>query len=405
MSQTLTSKTVFTADVVTYDFLPEKYAEEKALITAELNVLIHCDWQDAINHVCIGGHLGGGVAVPAGSGGTYGLDANAATDLQQAQDQLLIQSTRASSSNTDTDFEVGSKLGATMSDGEAKNSVQQFVHSIASRCGLSKSLSYYGGDAMAESITSKAVNVQFKDVLTALLGQTITTPDETNTLSIDQAKVDLDLLLAGNTGATPWTGVPIENGSTTKLSELLSGFAFVPVLNRLVAGGGFTSGTVDGTGTPGGPIRFDMNAASDTTSDLIHNEAHLVFPVRIMFADDDVTNQETSAGSYNFDEGIFYRTNDDDLSSSSKEVVDNSRTPATTTVVITDGDGSNFSAVSGSYLDKYVKVNANSYVLQTSADNLVSQSWHSVKDNGLVAFQLNIIFSNKLAPDAIGSMA
>ena len=43
------SKTVFTADVVTYDFLPEKYAAEQGMIVAEVNVYVHCDWQLAID--------------------------------------------------------------------------------------------------------------------------------------------------------------------------------------------------------------------------------------------------------------------------------------------------------------------------------------------------------------------
>ena len=50
MSTTVSqTKTVYTADTVIYDFLPEKYAAEQALIVAELNVLISCNWQQAIN--------------------------------------------------------------------------------------------------------------------------------------------------------------------------------------------------------------------------------------------------------------------------------------------------------------------------------------------------------------------
>ena len=43
--------TVFTADVVEYNFLPEKYASKQDLVVAELNILCEVDWQESINRV------------------------------------------------------------------------------------------------------------------------------------------------------------------------------------------------------------------------------------------------------------------------------------------------------------------------------------------------------------------
>lgn len=394
----LTSKTVFTADVVTYEFLPEKYAAEKALITAELNVIINCDWQSAIDHVCSGSNIpnlfdGNGAPV------SYSLSQSAIDALQKAQDQVWTQSgpTVASADS------VGSSDSVMTAD-EAAETTQQFVYCIATRCGATN-LSYYGGTALDAHSGGKKVNVQFKDVLTALLDKTVTVPAATNDLSIDQTKVDEDLILPVSSDATkPWLSVPKTNLPTTKLSELLSGFAFVPVLNRLIAGGGFSSTVVDGA--PGSSnFRFDVNAASDTTSDIIHNEAHLVFPVRIMFADDNVTNQE---GEYSIQDGIFYKKTVevpvDDTPETGVEVIG-----ADNLITRVYNNADSYFSTDRNAVDKpnppYVKVNSNSYVLQSRANSLVSQPWSSTVGDNVVAFQLNIIFSNRYNPDAIGTMA
>jgi hypothetical protein len=397
----LTSKTVFTADVVTYEFLPEKYAEEKALITAELNVIINCDWQSAIDHVCSGNSLADGSA-------SYQLPPSAITVLQMAQDQNWTQD----GTEVGTAYTVGSRSHGLMLEADARETVQQFVHAIATKCGPgSANLSYYDGTAFASVFGGKKVNEQFKDVLTALLARTRTFSSETNELSIDQTKVDEDLQLPASSNADkPWLSVPISNLPTTKLSELLSGFAFVPVLNRLVAGGGFSSDTVDGTPGNQSNFHFDVNQASDTTSDLIHNEAHLVFPVRIMFADDGVSGQE---GLYNIHQDglniLYYKKSAevpvDDNAETGVEVIGSD---GDKTRVYNNADG-DFSADStqgaGDSPPPYVKVNSNSYVLQARANSLVNATWSPTVGDSVVSFQLNVIFSNRDMPDAIGTMA
>ena len=213
---------MFTADdVVTYDFLPEKYAAAQPIVTAELNILIECDWQDAINDWCRDLANVYHTASP-----------NIRDALMKAQEQPWTQSEPATTATQGATNRVGSNDVA-MTNAEACQAVQGMVHIIASNC--CDGTSFYAGTASSVSYTSgtavgKSVAVQFKDALGLLLNATSTDSAATNTLNIDQSKVLLDLDLPSPAGTNhAYTMVPVENGSTTKLSELLSGFAFVPI--------------------------------------------------------------------------------------------------------------------------------------------------------------------------------
>ena len=43
--------TVFTEDVINYNFLPEKYAGRQSMVIAELNILCEVDWQTSIHNI------------------------------------------------------------------------------------------------------------------------------------------------------------------------------------------------------------------------------------------------------------------------------------------------------------------------------------------------------------------
>jgi len=280
------TKTVFTADVVTYDFLPEKYAESKAIVTAELNLEIACDWQTAVNTwwTSAATKLYPGVA---------GVDVPCRSDLMEAH-YLASQDSSYTQSATDIAPATNGST-ALPSQVESRQAVQQMLHEILTSCDTSAGgpggpdASYFVGDATAFSDTT-SVSAQLKQTLTALLAVG-TSQNSQNSLEIDEDKVKADLGGAG----VKFDEIPVVQAPTAKLQKLVNANAFVPVLNRLIAAGAFSKGAM-GSATTGedGVRRFDLGTDADSAStDLLEATSQLVFPVRIQFADDSQTQTET----------------------------------------------------------------------------------------------------------------
>ena len=345
-------------------------------------------------------------------------------------------------STVTVDSDVASDGGPVpgLSDATACEIVQQIVYEIATTCSDTHDHSYYKGTARSERGLGSApqpVQTQFASVLEMILVTTTTKSEETNALTIDQKKVRIDLQLPDydldDPTITPWKSVPVENGPTTRLSELLSGYAFVPVLNRLIAGGGFSVGTT-GAGSSGSDettatdFSFDMNsgntpgsATADGTGDLIHNDTYLVFPVRIMFADDGVTNREGSLSS-----ALFYIDEKDGVPVKTKILRSGASMPFTTDEQLaadstidrhnwyymyeanTSGTGTATFMKGVSYgktVYKRVNYMQDRFILR-SEEGIVGHTGPSVKESeGNISFQLNIIFGNRPGgADAVGSM-
>ena len=172
----------------------------------------------------------------------------------------------------------------------------------------------------------------------------------------------------------------------------------MPVLNRLIAGGGFSSGTVAGDGdSTGSEVRaFDMNQTKSGEGNLIDQESHLVFPVRIMFADDSVTRREGEYESYASVDGKQYTKSGS--TATEVEVLKNGEiSPDGLKVMAYFGDD-DFSENSAS--GTYVKIGASMYMLKTDLD---VDKTHTTPNNNAVSFQMNIIFA-KSRPNASGAM-
>ena len=424
----LTSKTVFTADVVTYDFLPEKYASDKGIVIAELNIFVKCNWQKAID--------------------TWFKELKGSTDSDaksasmkvclMAQTQMFSQSASQTGEKGATNrVGAGPIPLAHFNDNLACDIVQQIVYKIATSCWVDPAQStsadadtasyYYKQGGPNATAPGKTVHDQLKSILIALLAATTTEDSETNTLSIDLEKIKADNTLPESSDLTkPWLSVPVENGPTTILSELLSGFAFVPVLNRLIAGGGFSIGTTGGGSTESdstnGEWSFDMNEGSggtaDGTSDLIHNDAHLVFPVRIMFADDGVTKREDGGyygGGHSLVPGKV-------LPPGRQVLKDGMTGPFTTLTQEADGSARNwvytYADADEEIFESGVKAGQAAYAMirKSGGGDRIGKLYvlwtdlpdtdidlPSTKDTeGNISFQLNIIFSNNISgPSAL----
>jgi hypothetical protein len=265
--------TVFTADAVTFDFVPEKYALKQDLIAAEFSLHLACDWQNVID------------TIYNNTDDTYSLHIPAAADeaLQQAQKPSWLQSSSDVSANADAPSSLTNAI--------AKEVAQKFVYGIATMClgtGSGPATSYYAGDAHHSTPSNPSnVGAQLVACLNTVLSVTSQagmTPGAMNALALDSTKIVNDMTL----DVQDYTDVPTGTASTAKLSKLLNANAFVPVLNRLIAGGGFSTGVIGEPYAAGAtPRHFDQGNTADGSGDFIGDSAQLVFPVIIKFADDE----------------------------------------------------------------------------------------------------------------------
>ena len=219
--------TVFTADVVEFNFTPEKYAAAVPGVVAELTIAIASDWQESINTWWT----------------AEGADAKAvAPELIDAQDP-----------------EITAPLSTAMED-----ALKAIVYQIGTDAG------YYAGTATSATTGGQLVAEQFQLALEAVLGAYTSLGNPTgvpapNELAMDQSKILADMAL-DSTGAT-FSGasqVQIDNVQTTILGALLNAGAFRPVLERLIAGGNFAVDALDNsviqTTTPvAGPLTVASN--------------------------------------------------------------------------------------------------------------------------------------------------
>ena len=166
-----------------------------------------------------------------------------------------------------------------MSKTEAQGVLQEILYQIC------KDSSYFTSN---EDDQPNPTAMQFKQALGAILSASSFDNTGGNQLNISYEKVHDDLRDSMKTYRT----IPITDAPTSKLGKLINAWAFVPVMNRLIAGGNFTSGIIDGGGDGGGDYRFGVNSTASGEGDFISEGAHLVFPIRIVFADDSITRLE-----------------------------------------------------------------------------------------------------------------
>jgi hypothetical protein len=269
--------TVFTADAVTFDFVPEKYALKQDLIAAEFSLNIGCDWQSVIDSVY------------------NNTDASADLYIPLEADEALLQAQKPSWTQSSSDIGKSADAPNSLTPLIARQVAQKFVYGIATNCAAATAggspTSYYAGDAPnSDSTLSTNVGAQLASCLNTVLSvtsQSSITPGGMNALALDSAKIVNDMTL--DVGS--YVDVPIGTQSTAKLSKLLNANAFVPVLNRLIAGGGFSTGAIGAPHTTAGGIpqvrHFDQGTTADGSGDFIGDSAQLVFPVVIKFADDE----------------------------------------------------------------------------------------------------------------------
>lgn len=292
---------VFTADVVEYSFLPEKYATAQTLVEAEINVIIRKDWQQIVE-----------LWFKSDIGAQY------KDLLLDAQNTELRFEGTARVDTVDNPYSWKTNEVANYGMTEANKNV---ATANAIDKALAKSLLYaiggasgfYKGDGViSPTIGAKAkVEEGMKNILQALL--TAQTSGDQNELIIDQEAVTKDLS-AGSGGEEGYliptngfagkmaTGVENQSvvsdsdafnketaansaiiaiinntwpdltnttltdgaqhvsdsmsvsganvkGRTAVLSQVLNAEAFRPVINRLIAGGNFFVNLADGVNT------------------------------------------------------------------------------------------------------------------------------------------------------------
>ena len=279
--------TVFTAEVVTYNFIPETYAEAKSKVVAELNVNIQSDWKKALNEWYSGDYSKSSERTKKlyDNGTITSIDSKVQTLLTKSQTGQFMQTDRGVTAAGATS-QVGSTthgLDGGMDDSTAQTTIQHLLYLICDNANFWKS--------------AGNMSTQLTQTLTTILGATSYNGGigtETNKLIIDPAKVEADLGY-NEPGDMPLNTISVTNQPTSTLASLVNGYAFVPVMNRLIAGGNFSRGTIDGSGDGDGAFRFDLvgNFTANGTPDAANGTVQIVFPIRIMFADDGLTIAET----------------------------------------------------------------------------------------------------------------
>lgn len=258
-------QTVFTADVVEYNFMPEKYATAVAGVTAEINVDIKCNWQARIQALLRGEH-------------SDQITAEEMAALADAQGQQVKRDSN--------DIAVGD--AGNLSD--AKALVQKILYSFARP--------YWDTtDTDAKGHNDTSVNAQMTTNLQTILASSQAALDsDRNKLVIDTSKVETDMKLAS--GASSDIRTANLTSPTSKLHELVNAYSFTPILQRFIAGGLFTVDAVDGDATDDASKRnFDTGASADGESDQVKSDSKIVFPVKVTVADDGVADAEDGSSS------------------------------------------------------------------------------------------------------------
>lgn len=246
--------TVFTADVVEYNFTPEKYATAVAGVTAEMTIAVTADWQGSLKTWWT----------------SESAEAVAAKDvLIGAQDGLMD---RADAANV--------------------AALQGMVYQIGSDAG------WYAGTATDGGAGGEDCNVQLKKCLDAVLGAYAAQTGAPNALSIDASKVQADMQRAADSSSLDALAkVPSTNAQTTIIGCLLNAHAFGSVCDRLIKAGNFIVGDLDNSSGSGAHVF--QGEDHDGSGDYISDAAKLIFPIKITVADDGETAGESDTNTVN----------------------------------------------------------------------------------------------------------
>ena len=347
--------TVFTGGVVNYEFNPETYADENKILVAEINILSEVDWQASIN-----------------------------TWLRTASMPVkdVLTNVQAISFKQSDAGEGGvSSVESTDSEGfttpMAQAALRGIVHQICTDAGFFVGQGGSNGSSISEQFRI-ALNTMI-EATNIYYGIDASKSNSTNTFDVSLGKVQDDL---GGSGITP-DDIAITDAATTKLRRLVSAWSFVPIMNRLIAGGNFTNGMMPGgNGIP--DFRFDLNTNARGESNIIDDDAHLVFPVKILFSDGSVTRIEGGGVLTRIDDRSYTLQNSATLGSPAfvhNDIKAYWDKPCVLFEENKDGD--------------YVKIGKYLYALE---DSLLS-----IRADSSVEFQLNIIFARK-RPNVLGAI-
>lgn len=283
------SKTVFTADVVEFNFLPEKYTKAVSRIIAELRVHIETDWQASVNKWYRGLDVVTDTqAVPPTSASKQLTNAVYRERIGQvltcAQQELIVRGTNKVISDlslpamfnhdgaqalvSESAVIAGnSNVSATIRETMAKQIARGILYQIAKDAG------YYTGTGETFGLavgsggtdgtptspgTGTTIAAQFQSVLQAILSNSTTSTQNNLIISLDKVEADLGgdakslvdyhAITGSNASSEILSAVKVtQETPVSKLQHLLSASAFAPVINRWVSGGNFSRNVVDGT--------------------------------------------------------------------------------------------------------------------------------------------------------------
>ena len=283
-SSTESSKTVFTADVVEFNFLPEKYAEAVSRVVAELRVHIETDWQASVDKWYSGlDVVTDPTADPATTASTQLANATYRERIGQvltsAQQELIVRGTSKVIENLSLPALFGDggaqalvgEDGSALADAAARADIRKKMAKQIARgilYQIAKDAGYYTGTGVTKGIAKgsgdeagdgTAISTQFKNVLQAILSNSATSTQNNLTIAEDKVKDDLGgngktledyhAVVTGNSASSQiLDGIKVtQETPVSKLQHLLSASAFAPVINRWVSGGNFSRNVVDGT--------------------------------------------------------------------------------------------------------------------------------------------------------------
>ena len=362
---------LYTADTVTYNFLPEKYIMGDSHLVAEINLLCEVDWQASIDTW----YSGKSTANPISEHMQRALMENRAMKFLQVP---------ARDNSDMSDVSASPPAGNNVSQDDAKHALQQILHTIATDA------NYFEGGATetSEHSSYKPVAIQIADALKSMLNF-VDPEGNCNNIEIDEGKVRRDL---GSGGAVRSADIPVTNAPTTKLRDLINAWAFVPIMNRLLLDGAFSEGTPRGAdgapGSEGSEFHFDLNRVAENSEDLASSDAHLVFPVKIIFADAGGARLDGLDILKSIDDVLYEFVSTDGTNRQELSLVTKTTRDGEPVIIYQDTAGYYFRPSVGPEPGTvFAKVAPGMYV---DAESLITPDERS---DG-IAFQMNLIFAN-----------
>ena len=268
----------------------------------------------------------------------------------------------------------------------AQNILQRLLFEIA------KDAQFFEGKGGSAAGTIAA---QFKQALTALL-YTAANAQTDRSLIIYEEKVRIDIG-APSIDTIVAASTPVTNAYTSKLQELVNTWAFVPVLNCLIVDSNFTAGAIAGNQSTD-DFKFDLGVTTTGEGgNLTSPESHLVFPMKVLIADDGESKIE--GGGLQIQGDKKYNPGSD--ITLPLEVAGTVHTVGTvgTIDVYQDNDGTIFEENTDG---QYVMVGNGLYAKYTDMTTVATNVGVAPGGTGSIAFQLNIIFAS--FPTDIGAI-